>query len=88
MVSAEALSTILGTCHGESSSSAIGDTLGVGDLVVTNVCKLDAGKNTSAGVLVATVVVPSTDPPLAGCISWGRAVHSYCCILIDGRGDP
>lgn len=88
LVSTEALSTILGACHGEPSSSAIGGTLGIGDLVVANVCKLDAGKNTSVSVLVATIVVPSTDLPLAGYISRGRAGHGYCSILIDGRGDP
>ena len=88
MVSTEALSTILSTCHGESSSSAIGDTLAVGDLVVANVCKLDARKNTSASVLVATIVLPSTDISLAGSTSRGRAGHGYCSILIDSRGDP
>ena len=66
MVSAETLPTILGAGHGKSSSPAISHTLGVSDFMVANIRKLDASKNTSASVLVATIVLPAVDVVLAG----------------------
>ena len=61
LITAETLTTIFGAGKGEAFSTTISYTLGVGDLMVANVCKLDASEDTIAGVLVAAIIFPAID---------------------------
>lgn len=80
------MATILGAGHGESFGTAISHTLGVGDLVVADVGKLDAGEDTRASVLVATIVLPAIDIGL-GCVGWRSAGNGHSSVDHGGLGD-
>jgi hypothetical protein len=55
-VGAEALSSVFSTSHAETLAFAIGNTFGVGDLVVSNVCQLDASHDTVLGISKAALI--------------------------------
>lgn len=51
-VGAEALSAIFGTCHAVSLGIAVGDALGIGDFMVSNVGEFDASHDSAVAELV------------------------------------
>lgn len=59
-VGAEALSTIFSTSHAETPAFTVGNALGVGDLVVADVCQLDTGHDTISAISEAARVRPAS----------------------------
>lgn len=55
-VGAEALSSVFSTSHAETLAFAIGNTFGVGDFMVSNICQLDASHDTVLGISKAALV--------------------------------
>jgi len=59
-VGAEALSTVLSTGHAETPAFTVGNALGVGNLVVANVCQLDTSHDTISAISEAARVRPAS----------------------------
>ena len=57
LVAAEALSTVLSSGDAEATVGTVVNTLGAGDLLVTNVCELEASEDASLDVVTEAALV-------------------------------
>lgn len=57
LVATEALSTIFGTGDTEATVCAVVNTLGGGDLLVADICKLETSKDTSSDTITEATLV-------------------------------
>lgn len=85
-VAAEALTAELSSCERETARGAVGNALGVGDLLVADVGELDGGEDT-CGCFVGEAALVGVAGDGTGCWGW----ESDSCVddigLGDDRGD-